>query len=64
MIICTFYGFSDEFHQYFVPNRDANFYDWIADVVGVVLTLVIIKFILAKRYSLFRKQHQEKFLKN
>ena len=31
---CSSYGISDETHQYFVPNRDASFFDFIADVVG------------------------------
>lgn len=31
------YGASDEAHQAFVPGRDADPFDWIADVVGAVL---------------------------
>lgn len=56
LLFCSFYGFSDEFHQYFVPNRDANVYDWIADAAGVILIIVIIKFILSKRFTLFNKR--------
>jgi len=55
IIICSFYGFTDEFHQFFVPNRNANLYDWIADVGGVLLTIVIIRFIFSKRFNLFKK---------
>jgi VanZ family protein len=32
--IAAFYGLSDEIHQSFVPGRDANVWDWIADALG------------------------------
>ncbi len=28
------YGFSDELHQFFVPGRQTEFLDWVADSVG------------------------------
>jgi VanZ family protein len=31
------YGAIDEFHQYFVPGRDCNVWDWIADTLGAFL---------------------------
>ena len=31
------YGLSDEWHQSFVPLRDSNLYDWMADSTGVLL---------------------------
>ncbi len=34
--IGSLYGLSDEFHQYFVPNRVADPRDWVADTFGVV----------------------------
>jgi len=34
ILLVILYGISDETHQYYVPNRDASFYDLIADVVG------------------------------
>ena len=33
------YAALDEFHQSFVPGRDASPWDWAADVVGVLLVL-------------------------
>jgi VanZ family protein len=28
------YGLIDEIHQYFVPGRNCNFWDWLADALG------------------------------
>ncbi len=36
------YGFSDELHQYFVPGRSADIFDWVADVAGTALSLVTV----------------------
>jgi VanZ family protein len=33
----SFYGITDEIHQYFVPGRSADPWDWLADTVGVIL---------------------------
>jgi len=38
---CTLYGISDEWHQSFVPLRDANALDWLADTVGAVAGVTI-----------------------
>lgn len=36
--LCTLtYGISDEFHQLFVPNRSADIFDLVADLIGGVL---------------------------
>jgi VanZ family protein len=34
--IASVYGVVDEIHQYFVPGRDCNVWDWLADSVGAV----------------------------
>ena len=36
-LLVTLYGFSDEVHQYFVPGRDASFWDFCADATGSFL---------------------------
>jgi len=36
VFIGLLYGASDEFHQYFVPGRTCEFWDWLADAIGVV----------------------------
>jgi VanZ family protein len=37
LAIIALYGASDEFHQYFVPGRAMEFFDWVADVTGGIL---------------------------
>jgi len=36
-LIASAYGAIDELHQYFVPGRDCNFWDWLADTLGAFL---------------------------
>ncbi len=31
------YGASDELHQFFVPGRSCDVFDWVSDLAGVVL---------------------------
>jgi VanZ family protein len=38
------WGMLDEIHQSFVPNRTAALDDWIADVIGIVLSLIFLRF--------------------
>lgn len=33
-LFCVIYGASDELHQYFVPGRSCDIFDWLADAVG------------------------------
>jgi len=46
------YGGSDEWHQYYVPGRHADPWDWLADALGATLFLVI--FSLWQRYRTSR----------
>jgi VanZ family protein len=34
VILASVYAATDEFHQFFVPNRSADVADWLADVIG------------------------------
>jgi VanZ family protein len=36
------YGITDEFHQWFVPGRTADVYDWIADCTGAIAGVVLV----------------------
>ncbi len=35
------YGASDEIHQHFIPGRTADYQDWIADLLGIGLGVLI-----------------------
>lgn len=37
--INALYGASDEWHQYFVPNRSCEIYDFLADLAGIIITI-------------------------
>ena len=54
-LIATVYGASDEFHQYFVPNRSCELWDWLADFAGAAIAALIIKYYLSKRLKLFSR---------
>lgn len=43
------YGFLDEFHQSFVPGRDASVGDWVADALGTVLGVLLFLFVRRTR---------------
>jgi VanZ family protein len=45
IIFGAIYGMSDEFHQYFVPGRECDFFDWLADFAGIVVSILFLKFI-------------------
>ena len=40
-VVTILYGFSDEFHQLFVPGRSADMYDMAADAAGGFLFIAI-----------------------
>lgn len=47
-LVATVYGGADEVHQAFVPNRQPDWYDWLADATGAliaVLSLALIGFV-------------------
>jgi VanZ family protein len=54
VLICSLYGASDEFHQYFVPGRDCDFFDWVGDTLGAILAVLVIKYYLQKKLILFK----------
>jgi len=44
VLFCSMYGISDEWHQSFVPGRDASVFDWLADTAGAfLLTIALYK---------------------
>jgi VanZ family protein len=41
VVICILFGAFDEIHQYFVPGRYSDWGDWIADVLGIIIMILI-----------------------
>jgi VanZ family protein len=41
ILITSAYGASDEFHQWFVPNRSCDVWDWTADTIGGILGVAV-----------------------
>jgi VanZ family protein len=56
LVITAIYGASDEFHQYFVPNRDCEFWDWAADLAGALVMILLIKFYLSRKWKIFKSK--------
>jgi VanZ family protein len=42
VLVASLYGASDEWHQAFVPGRDADPGDWAADTVGALLGAAVV----------------------
>lgn len=45
------YGLSDEFHQYFVPERTADLFDVVADTVGGAAGAFLVDFLARRRHK-------------
>ena len=50
LIIASLYGIFDELHQMLIPGRSAELLDWIADFVGIIIGVLIVK-VVFKRYK-------------
>lgn len=53
-LVATAYGGADEIHQSFVPTRQPDWYDWMADATGAflaVLSLALIEMLPRRRRS-------------
>lgn len=46
IIIAGVYGAADELHQNFVPGRFPEFLDWIANVLGAFIGVLLVNFII------------------
>ncbi len=44
LLFGALFAVSDEIHQSFVPGRDPDFFDWLADCVGISISLLLINF--------------------
>lgn len=46
LAFCSAYGVFDEWHQFFVPGRDADVADWIADTAGAAFSILFLTFVV------------------
>lgn len=46
--LASLYGISDEIHQSFVPGRELELLDWLADTLGALSATFILAFIVKK----------------
>jgi VanZ family protein len=49
IIVASLYGISDELHQYFVPTRHCDPFDWLADTLGAFLGSATMVWIISAR---------------
>jgi len=54
LIISSFYGLLDEIHQSFVPGRNSEFLDWVADSLGAAAGVLLVYYLL-KKFEYFPK---------
>ena len=50
VLIASIYGLLDELHQMFVPGRNAEFLDWLADFSGSLVPVLISRYLI-KRFK-------------
>ena len=41
-LIAILYSFSDEIHQYFVPNRSCDYLDFLVDSLGISISIYLV----------------------
>jgi VanZ family protein len=42
VLFASFYGITDELHQWFVPGRTCDVYDWMADTIGATVAVAVV----------------------
>jgi len=54
LAVGVLYGGSDEVHQLFVPGRDCNLYDFVADAIGVLASQIFVRALRRRKESVLR----------
>jgi VanZ family protein len=52
LVIGSLYAAFDEFHQFLVPGRNCDFYDWVADAIGLAVGIAIAYIFIADKRRL------------
>ena len=50
-LLASLYGLSDEFHQSFVPGRDADAFDWLADTSGALISTLLLVWLTRRIFA-------------
>ena len=58
MVSASLYGISDEIHQSFVPFREAEVADVIADIIGAVSGVCLYQFLVVSRERAECREHR------
>ncbi len=53
ILSASLYGISDEIHQYFVPFREADVFDGIADIIGAICGAYLYHLWLRRKQPVF-----------
>jgi VanZ family protein len=56
VVLCVAYGVTDEFHQSFVPGREATAWDVAKDAVGAVVGVWVYRRVVVPRTVLHEKE--------
>ena len=51
-LIGSAYGAIDEIHQYFVPGRNSDILDWVANTIGSILGALAIMLVIKKFWKI------------
>lgn len=55
VLVCSLFGFIDEWHQSFTPGRSVDWTDWVSDTLGALTaTLCLTRWYLYRHILLFR----------
>ncbi len=49
LLITSIYGLFDEVHQIFIPGRTFDWWDLVADVVGSIIGIFLVKLIISEK---------------
>jgi len=55
LIIGGLYALFDEVHQLFIPMRSGEIFDWVADFLGLLISVWIIKIVLKYKPQFLKK---------
>ncbi len=58
-LITLFYGLFDEVHQIFIPGRAFDWWDLVADVVGSLLGILLVKVIISENSNNITKKVEQ-----